>query len=167
MGFIELDRFTQMVTKTEICSYTAHKIYPGRGRRFVAKDGKTSYFLSQKARSMFHQGIKKVYLGWTQEWRAKHKKIRTEEAQKRHTRKTTKVRKAIVGMSLDEIKRRRAETREDRDKVLLASEKEVKERQAKKIASKKAVKSVQKNIPSAGKAIKNPSGAKVSRGAKK
>merc|ERR1711957_199325 len=74
--FTELDRFTQMVTKTEICSYTAHKIYPGRGRRFVAKDGKTSYFLSQKVRSMFHQGIKKVYLGWTQEWRAKHKKIK-------------------------------------------------------------------------------------------
>ena len=144
-----------MVTKTEICSFTANKIYPGRGRRFVAKDGKTSYFLSQKARSMFHQGIKKVYLGWTQEWRAKHKKIRTEEVQKRHTRKTTKVRKAIVGMSLDEIKRRRAETREDRDKVLVANEKEVKDRQAKKIAAKKATKVQQKNVPSQGKATKN------------
>jgi len=104
---------------------------------------------------MFHQGIKKVYLGWTQEWRAKHKKIRTEEVQKRHTRKTTKVRKAIVGMSLDEIKRRRAETREDRDKVLQANEKEVKDRQAKKIAAKKAKNVVQKNVPSAGKATKN------------
>ena len=117
-----------MVTKTEICSYTNMKIYPGRGRRYVAKDGKTSYFLCQKARAMFHQGIKRVYLSWTQEWRAKHKKIRVDDVQKRHTKKTTKVRKAIVGMSLDEIKRKRAETREDRNKAIESAEKEVKDR---------------------------------------
>ena len=110
-----------MVTKTEMCSYTSMKIYPGKGRRFIAKDGKTSYFLSQKARAMFHQGIKRVYLSWTQEWRAKHKKIRVDDVQKRHTRKTTKVRKAIVGMSLDEINRRRKETRDERDKALTSA----------------------------------------------
>lgn len=150
-----------MVTKTETCSYTAMKIYPGRGRRYVARDGKTSYFLCQKARAMFHQGIKKVYLSWTQEWRAKHKKIRVDDVQKRHTRKTTKVRKAIVGMSLDEIKRRRAETREDRDKVLKVAETEAKDRRQKQIKERAALKQKSVKVSSAAvKQHKEPKGKK-------
>ena len=112
---------------------------------------------------MFHQGIKRVYLTWTQEWRAKHKKIRVDDVQKRHARKTTKVRKAVVGMSLDEIKRRRAETREERDKTLDSAAKEVKERTRKKIAAKQADKAKQNQ-----KAIrKDVPKAKVARGGKR
>lgn len=58
-----------MVTKTEACSYTENKIYPGRGRRYIAKDGKTFYFITTKARCMFHMKIKPVKLTWTQAWR--------------------------------------------------------------------------------------------------
>ena len=51
-------------------------------------------------------------------------------------------------MSLDEIKRRRAETREERDKKLETAAKEVKDRQLKKMQQKKAEKAKQqKAVP--------------------
>lgn len=43
-----------MVIKTEPCVFSDMKIYPGRGSRFVAKDGKTHFFISSKTRSMYH-----------------------------------------------------------------------------------------------------------------
>lgn len=93
---------------------------------------------AKKAGAMYHQGIKRVYLAWTTEWRMKHKKVRVEDVQKRLTKKNVKVRKAIVGMSLDEIKRKRGEDRATRDKVIAESEKKVKEARAKDVAARKA-----------------------------
>jgi len=127
-----------MVTKTDTCSYSTFKIYPGVGRRFVSKNATLSYFISNKARCMFHQGIKPVYLAWTMTWRGKHKKIRVDDGQKRHSRKAAKVRKAVVGMSLDEIKRRRGESRSDRDAALAEAAAQVKARKLKIAAEKKA-----------------------------
>merc|ERR1712083_1275441 len=70
-----------MVTKTEKCSYTEYKIVPGRGSRFISKDGRTHYFISTKARSLFHQKIKPVKLTWTLAWRAYNKKIKVDDIQ--------------------------------------------------------------------------------------
>ena len=39
-----------MVIKTELCIYSEWKIYPGKGQRYVAKDGRVSLFLTKKAR---------------------------------------------------------------------------------------------------------------------
>lgn len=128
-----------MVIKTDPCSFTEYRIYPGRGRRFAAKDGKVYYFISTKAASLFHQRKKAVKLTWTQAWRRFNKKIKVDEITKRRTRKTTRVQKAIVGMSLDEIKRRRAEKPEERQKKMDQAKKEVKDRQKKKMEDKKAV----------------------------
>ena len=130
-----------MVTKTELCSYTENKIWPGRGRRHIGRDGKTYYFISTKARSMFHQKIKPVKLTWTLAWRRFNKKIRVDELNRKRRTRTRTVQKAVVGMSLDEIKRRKAETREERDKVHDAALKQIKERKAKEVAAKKAEKS--------------------------
>ncbi len=141
-----------MVTKTELCSYTDNKIYPGRGRRHVAKDGRTYYFISTKARSLFHQKIKPVKLTWTQAWRRHNKKIRVDELQKKRSRKTTRVQKAVVGMSLDEIKRRKAETRDDRDKKHEAAIKEVKDRKLKQIQAKKQEKAKVAKVAAPSKA---------------
>eukprot|EP00408_Alexandrium_pacificum_P068586 CAMPEP_0171169846 /NCGR_PEP_ID=MMETSP0790-20130122/8417_1 /TAXON_ID=2925 /ORGANISM="Alexandrium catenella, Strain OF101" /LENGTH=56 /DNA_ID=CAMNT_0011634691 /DNA_START=90 /DNA_END=256 /DNA_ORIENTATION=- len=55
-----------MVIKTDLCSYTEYRIYPGGGQRYVARDGKVSFFISKKAESLFHQRIKPVKLRWTQ-----------------------------------------------------------------------------------------------------
>ena len=143
-----------MVTKTEKCSYTEFKIYPGRGRRFVGRDGRLHYFISCKARSLFHQKIKPVKLTWTLVWRSFHKKIKVDEHIKKRTRKTTRVQKAVVGMSLEEIKRRKAETRDQRDKNAEAAAKEVKERKQKQILQKKAEKAKQAKVAGVAKVSK-------------
>ena len=114
-----------MVTKTDPCVFSEYRIYPGRGKKFVAKDGKIYYFISAKTASLFHQKKKAVKLQWSQAWRRFNKKIKADEIIKRRTKKTTRVQKAIVGISLDEIKRRRAEKPEERLSNLLDQAKDV------------------------------------------
>jgi len=156
-----------MVTKTDPCSFSEYRIYPGKGKKFAAKDGKVYYFISRKVASLFHQKKKAVKLTWTQAWRRFNKKIKVDEITKRKTRKTTRVQKAIVGMSLDEIMRRKNEKPEEREKKLEAAKKEVKARQQKKVEAKRVDKSkkaasqkapVPKNAPAA--APKNVKGKK-------
>merc|ERR1712007_326254 len=160
MGIIKYSRYycSKMVTKTEKCSYTEYKIVPGRGSRFISKDGRTHYFISTKARSLFHQKIKPVKLTW----RAYNKKIKVDEMQKKRTRKTTRIQKAVVGMSIEEIRRKKAESREDRDKANASAEATIKDRKAKAMQAKKADKSkAQKNVgKAADKAIKKVAGGK-------
>lgn len=144
-----------MVTKTEPCSFSEVRIYPGRGRKFAAKDGKVYYFISTKVASLFHQRKKAVKLTWTQAWRRFNKKIKVDEISKRRTRKTTRVQKAIVGMSLDEIMRRKNEKPEEREKKLAAAKKEVKDRQQKKVDAKRAEKKKAAPQPKAAPVPKN------------
>ena len=151
-----------MVTKTQTCSYTDYKIIPGRGTRFISKDGRTHYFISTKARSLYHQKIKPVKLTWTLAWRAYNKKIKVDDIQKKRSRKTTRIQKAVVGMSIEEIRRKKAETREDRDKANDAAAKEIKDRKAKALQQKKAERSKQGKAvnKAADKAIKKVAGGK-------
>merc|ERR1712018_898827 len=116
---------------TDRCLYTEYKIYPGRGSRLVTKDGRLHYFISTKARSLFTKKIKPVKLTWTTAWRAYNKKIKVDDIQKKRSRKTTRIQKAVVGMSIEEIRRRKAESREDRDKANDAAAKEIKDRKQK------------------------------------
>merc|ERR1712083_421254 len=126
MGIIKYSRFycSKMVTKTDQCSFTQYKIVPGRGTRFISKDGRTHYFISTKARSLYHQKIKPVKLTWNMAWRAHNKKIKVDDIQKKRSRKTTRIQKA--------------ESREDRDKNADAAAKEIKDRKAKQMQQKKA-----------------------------
>merc|ERR1739842_244732 len=165
MGIIKYSRYycSKMVTKTEKCSYTEYKIVPGRGSRFISKDGRTHYFISTKARSLFHQKIKPVKLTWTLAWRAYNKKIKVDDIQKKRSRKTTRIQKAVVGMSIEEIRRKKAESREDRDKNADAAAKEIKDRKAKQMQAKKqqAAKNQKGGNKAADKAVKNVKAAKA------
>lgn len=157
-----------MVVKTDPCAFSDMKIFPGRGSRFAAKDGKLYYFISSKTRSLFHQKIKPVKLYWTQASRRFLKKVKIEDIQKKRTKRTTRVQKAVVGMSLDEIKRKRAEDTAQRDKTLEATKKELKDRNLKKMQAKKT----EKAKVSKGAAVKAPAPkaapkAKVQKGGKK
>lgn len=155
-----------MVVKTDPCAFSEMKIFPGRGIKFAAKDGRVHYFISSKARSLYHQKIKPVKLYWTQASRRFLKKVKIEDIQKRRTRRTTRVQKAVVGMSLDEIKRRRAEDAGTRDKNLEATKKELKDRNVKKMQSKKAEKAKVKPVSSKAPAVKQQK-AKVTKNFKK
>merc|ERR1712050_214600 len=122
------------VIKTDLCAYTEYRIYPGRGQKFVAKDAKVSFFISAKADSLFHQRIKPVKLRWTQAWRRMNKKGKADEQAKKRTRKAQKFQKAIVGMSLEDIKKKKAQKPELRQQARDAAAKEAKARIAKKPA---------------------------------
>merc|ERR1711920_696503 len=109
--------------------------YPGRGQKFVAKDAKVSFFITAKADSLFHQRIKPVKLRWTQAWRRMNKKGKADESAKKRTRKAQKFQKAIVGMSLEDIKKKKAQKPELRQQARDVAAKESKSRQAKKPAA--------------------------------
>merc|ERR1719222_1705142 len=118
---------------------TEYRIYPGHGEEFVAKDGKVHFFINAKADSLFHQRIKPVKLRWTQAWRRMNKKGKAEEGGKKRTSKAQKFQKAIVGMSLDDLKKKKAQKPELRQ-AREAAAKEAKTRAAqKKPAGKPAV----------------------------
>ena len=40
-----------MVIKTELCTFSEWKIYPGKGIRYVAKDGRPFLYLSKRTRN--------------------------------------------------------------------------------------------------------------------
>ena len=157
-----------MVIKTDPCAFSEMKIYPGRGSRFAARDGKIHFFISSKTRSLFHQRIKPVKLTWTQASRRFNKKTKVDDIQKKRTRRTTRVQKAVVGMSLEEIKRKRAEDTATRDKALEQTKKELKERNAKKLQAKKAEKAkVNKAASQKAPPAKAAPKGKVQKGGKK
>merc|ERR1711933_75964 len=115
-----------------------YRIYPGHGQKFIAKDGKVHYFITAKVDSLFHQRIKPAKLRWTQAWRRMNKKGKVEEGGKKKTRKAQKFQKAIVGMSLDDLKKKKAQKPELRQQAKDAAAKEAKARAAKKPAAAKA-----------------------------
>merc|ERR1712232_1069260 len=108
----------------------------GHGQKFIAKDAKVHYFITAKADSLFHQRIKPVKLRWTQAWRRMNKKGKADEAAKKRTRKAQKFQKAIVGMSLEDIKKK-AQKPELRQQAIEAAQKEAKARQQKKATTAK------------------------------
>ena len=141
-----------MVINTELCSFSEMKIWPGKGSRFVSKDGKTHIFISHKVAALFDQRLKPVKLRWTQGWRRQNKKGKSELHAKKRVRKAAKIQKAIVGASLDDIKKRREERPEVRAIQREAALKEVKERGKKKATETHKEKHQQ--VPKAPKAPK-------------
>lgn len=118
-----------MVIKTELCEFTEYRVYPGKGQRFVSKDGKVHFFISHKVASLFRQRKKAVKLTWTQAWRKMNKKGKTEAYTRKRTRRTQRIQKAVVGLSLEELKVKKAApkpktetaTKEHKDKARKAA----------------------------------------------
>merc|ERR1712139_132816 len=124
-----------------------------------AKDGKMHFFINTKAASLFHQKIKPVKLRWTQAWRRMNKKGKADETGKKRTRKVQKFQKAIVGMSLEDIKKKKAQKPELRKAAADAAAKEAKARQSKKAGTAPA-----KASGSKAGAPKAKSGTKAAKG---
>merc|ERR1712098_465548 len=87
---------------------------------------------------LFKQKIKPAKLTWTLNWRRKNKKGKADEAGKKRTKRAAKVQKAIVGMSLDDIKKKKAMRPELRAQAKDAALKEHKTRAKKKAETKVA-----------------------------
>ena len=131
-----------MVVKTELCNFSEWKIYPGKGVRFVAKDGRPFLFLSKRTRNFGLRKLKAQRLRWTTAWRRLHKKIKQSDAGKQKKKRVFKQERAIEGVTLDSI--RKLKTAKPEDKKALAEEaiREIKERQKAQIAKRTAERKV-------------------------
>merc|ERR1711920_1140685 len=107
-----------------------YRIYPGNGRQFIRRDGKPIFLGSSKAYSLTQQRKKPAKLVWTQAWRRLHKKGLSETTTKKRTRRTGKVQRAVVGASLEDIKKKAAQKSELRTAARESALKELKERKA-------------------------------------
>ena len=101
-----------MSTKTDLCTFSGLKIYPGHGIRYVPTVNSQSTkpvfpFLSRKSRSLFHQRVNPRKVAWTNIFRSVHK-ASVSDAKKKRSRRVTRVRRDIVGAPLALIKERRS-----------------------------------------------------------
>ena len=128
-----------MVVKTEVCTFSGLKIYPGHGILYARSDSKSFKFISRKVKSCFHQRFNPRKLAWTMLYRRMHKKGTLEDNTKKKARKVTKAAtKAVVGASLELIKSKRNQKPEVRVAAREAALREIKERAKAKQAQKKA-----------------------------
>merc|ERR1712000_675900 len=116
-------------------TFSATKIYPGKGKLYVRGDSKIFRFQNGKTESLFLQRKNPRRIAWTMLYRRMHKKGISEEVAKKRTRRTVKHQRAIVGATLDVIKERRAQRPEARQAARQAAIKESKEKKAAKTAT--------------------------------
>ena len=143
-----------MVIKTENCSFSSFKIFPGHGRLHIDRGGRAYRFINTKNRSLWHQGKKPQKLTWTQTWRKMHKKGQTTLKSKRRTRKTTRMTTRSIGsFTLAQLKEKRAQKPEFRKAKREEALREAKER--KREAAKRARTAARQNQSRGGRATKN------------
>ena len=152
-----------MVTKTELCHFSEFKVYPGRGHRFVRKDGRTFFFLSKKTRSLHFQKVKTSDLTWTPMWRRKNRKGAYAKATRVRTKRTTRKMKAVVGMSLAEINRIRNQGAKERDEMRSKIKDDQKKKRTKQIESRKAAQKGHKGKKDKNQFAKQSKGGKARR----
>merc|ERR1712003_317420 len=85
---------------------------------------------TSKAYSLTMQRKKPAKLVWTQAWRRLHKKGLSETTTKKRTRRTNKVQRAVVGASLEDIKKKASEKSSVRTAAREAALKELKQKKA-------------------------------------
>eukprot|EP00814_Leptocylindrus_danicus_P017937 CAMPEP_0116028230 /NCGR_PEP_ID=MMETSP0321-20121206/15251_1 /TAXON_ID=163516 /ORGANISM="Leptocylindrus danicus var. danicus, Strain B650" /LENGTH=154 /DNA_ID=CAMNT_0003502037 /DNA_START=152 /DNA_END=616 /DNA_ORIENTATION=+ len=141
-----------MVIATELCALSEYRIYPGNGKLFIRRDGKPVMLGSSKAYSLTVQRKKPSKLVWTQVWRRLNKKGLSEATLKKRTRKSTKVQRAVVGASLEEIRKKASQKSDFRTAQRDAALKEAK---AKAKAAKAKAKKSSKG-PAASTHVKTP-----------
>ena len=97
----------------------------------IRKDGSAVQLFGSKERCMFNQRKKPAKLTWTQAWRRLNKKATDQMRAKKRTRRAVKIQRAIVGMNLDEIKKKKNQTKEIHDAARKLALKEIKDRKKK------------------------------------
>merc|ERR1711881_808420 len=75
--------------------------------------------------------IKVQQIKWTTAWRRHNKKIKATDMTKKKRRRAKKVVREIVGMTADEINRRKNESANERNAKLNEATRQIKERRAK------------------------------------
>lgn len=128
----------------------------------IRRDGKPVFLGTSKSFSLTMQRKKAAKLVWTQAWRRLHKKGLSETSTKKRARRTNKVQRAVVGASLEEIKKKAAQKGDFRAAQRDAALKEVKQR---KVANKaKSGKAATPKAPAAFQKVPKHMGGTGKRG---
>eukprot|EP01123_Difflugia_compressa_P001446 TRINITY_DN1167_c0_g1_i1.p1 TRINITY_DN1167_c0_g1~~TRINITY_DN1167_c0_g1_i1.p1 ORF type:complete len:153 (-),score=43.38 TRINITY_DN1167_c0_g1_i1:146-604(-) len=117
--------------KTETCSFSGWKIYPGHGVRLVRLDSKTFLFRTSKDKAYFLQKQKAAKFRWTQVYRRLHKKGISETRTKRKKHVVKKQQRAIQGIDMEKVKMMKRETPEKAKERREENLKQIRERRAK------------------------------------
>ena len=96
----------------------------------IRRDGKPIWLGTSKSYSLTIQRKKAAKLAWTQAWRRLHKKGLTETTTKKRNRRAGKVQRAVVGASLDDIRKKASQKSELRSAAKASALKELKDRKA-------------------------------------
>ena len=98
-------------------------------------------FIDGKARAHYENKKKAQTLRWTQAWRRANKKVKVDkEALKKFVKKTTKVFKTFVGISLEDLQARQAANSDFKKAQREAAQRAVKNEKAERKAAKAEVK---------------------------
>ena len=109
--------------------------------------------------------VKAQRITWTTAWRRMNKKIKTDEHLRKKKRRNVKVNKAIIGISLDDIKKRKTEKPEVRKAQQEQALRDIKERKAKD-AEKRRVQAKVLNVQSKKQNVAKNVAQKKDKGAK-
>merc|ERR1739838_258040 len=93
--------------KTETCTFSEDTIYPGRGIKFSAKDGKIHTFLNHRMKKHHTAKRRNLKLTFCQAWRRQNKKGRViEVVKKRKVGKSKKDVKSVFGLSVEDLRKK-------------------------------------------------------------
>lgn len=120
-----------MVVKTEVCSFSELKIYPGKGIRYMSKDCKLPVFINKKSCRLYLRKVKPQKIRWCTAWRRINKKLQTGEVAKKKKKRARKVIRDIVGMDIETIAKKKAETKDERAAQAERAIRQIKDRKAK------------------------------------
>eukprot|EP01122_Echinamoeba_exundans_P014934 TRINITY_DN6894_c1_g1_i1.p1 TRINITY_DN6894_c1_g1~~TRINITY_DN6894_c1_g1_i1.p1 ORF type:complete len:156 (+),score=65.00 TRINITY_DN6894_c1_g1_i1:103-570(+) len=153
--------------KTELCSFSFLKIYPGHGIRYIqsVSTTKTLVFLNSKSKQYYLQKQKAAKFHWTVVYRKLHKKGQTEQATRKRARRVQRVARSIEGTTLDVLKKKKNQKPEERQAAREAALKELKKRKEAQKAARKDAKSKTVGAAAGGKqATQKAKGANTSKG---
>lgn len=120
-----------MVVKTEVCSFSELKIYPGKGIRYMSKDCKLPIFINKKSCRLYLRKVKPQKIRWCTAWRRINKKLQTGEVAKKKRKRARKVIREIVGMDIETLTKKKNETKDERSAQAERAIRQIKDRKAK------------------------------------
>merc|ERR1712115_522851 len=103
--------------RTQLCQFSAMKIYPGHGKDFIRYDGKRIVLINGKSERLFRKKKNPRKITWTVLYRRKHKKgTMTELDARKRNKRAVKVNRGIGGQSWAEIQAKKNKKTEAADK---------------------------------------------------
>ena len=148
-----------MVVKYQTCNFSEYKIAPGKGLRYCEINGKQHNFISKKCRMLFLHGKKPLTIRWSLKWRTAHKKGKVEDTKNRNNRqKKERTIKAVVGFSMEEIKKIRDANQDDRgsDALRYKYVQEIKDKKKKYMEKVRKTKGTAQPVSNQPKNVKQP-----------